>query len=228
VLVIHGGFFVSGDAKEAGPLACARDLAAAGYITFSINYRLAPPGSLPGQRSLGRFPDQPDDVHLAVQAARNEPRTTGKVGAVGGSSGASHAAWVAATGVAGNDRLDVAACLSGFYDFSDLRADSQVRLFVRTVTNYVGVPATDLPALRAASPAWSVTRSIAPLFLVDSTNDLIPSVQLDDMVAQLDAAGVRNYGTMTLPGNLHSFDYWPQIKDDAIAFLSAILKAPGR
>jgi len=228
VLVIHGGFFSSGDASEAGPLACARDLAAAGYIAFSINYRLAPPGSLPGQSSLGRFPDQPADVHLAVQAARNDPRTTGKVGAVGGSSGASHAAWVAATGAAGNDRLEVAVCLSGFYDFSDLRADSQVHLVIRTVTNYVGVPSTDLTALRAASPAWVLTRSVAPLFLVDSTNDLIPSVQLDDMVAQLDAAGVGNYEAVTLPGNLHSFDYWPQIKEDAIAFLSSVLNAPGR
>ena len=228
VLVIHGGFFVSGEASEAGPATCARDLAAAGYLAFSINYRLAPPGSLPGQRSLGRFPDQPDDVHLAVEAARNDARSNGKVGAVGGSSGATHAAWVAATGGAGNDRLDVAVCLSGFYDLSDFRADSQVRLVIRTVTNYVGVPSTDLTALRAASPAWVADRSIAPLFLVDSTKELIPSVQSDDMVARLEAVGVRNYEAITLPGSLHSFDYWPQIKDDAIAFLSSVLSNRSR
>jgi acetyl esterase/lipase len=228
VLVIHGGFWVAGSELDSGPAGCGQDLADAGYLAFSISHRLAPTGSIPGQSSLGRFPDQTNDVHLAVEAARNDPRCNGQVGAVGGSSGASHTAWLAATGTAAGDRIDVGVGLSGAFDFSDFRADSQVRLVIRTVTNYVGVPSTDQTALRAASPAWVLTRSVPPLFLVDSTNDLIPSVQLDDMVAQLDAAGVGNYQAMTLPGNLHSFDHWPQIKDDAIAFLSSVLNAPGR
>ncbi len=81
VLVIHGGFFSGGDPEDAGVTGCAQDLANAGFIAFAIDYRLAPPGSIPGQTSSGRFPEQYDDVHLAVQAARNDARSNGQVGA---------------------------------------------------------------------------------------------------------------------------------------------------
>jgi acetyl esterase/lipase len=228
VLVVHGGFFTSGDANDAGVVTCAHDLAAAGYIAFAIDYRLAPPGSIPGQHSLGRFPDQPEDVSLAVLAARDDSRTTGEVGSVGGSAGATHTAWLAATGTVAQDRPDVGVCLSGAYDFSDFRSDAGPGFFVQIVTNYVGVPSSDTNALRSASPAWMVNRAISPLYLVDSKGDLMPSVQLDDMVAQLNAAGVTNYEAMTIPGSDHSFAYWPKIKAGAIAFLAAVLNGRGR
>ncbi len=205
---------------------CAQDLANAGFIAFAIDYRLAPPGSIPGQTSSGRFPEQYDDVHLAVQAARNDARGNGQVGAVGGSSGGTHAAWVAATGTLGDDRLDVAVCLSGSYDFSDFSPDPNLDEFIATVTNYVGVPSTDTAALRAASPAWVLDATVAPLFLVDSVGDTIPAAQLDDMVAQLNATGVTNYEARSIPGDLHSFAYWSQVKNDALAFLAAGFASP--
>ncbi len=57
VLIIHGGGFDS-NTPDSSPesVNCAQDMAAAGYIAFSIEYRLAPPGALPGQVSDGRFP----------------------------------------------------------------------------------------------------------------------------------------------------------------------------
>lgn len=221
VLVIHGGNFYGGDQGDAGVVTCAKDLAAAGYVAFSITYRLAPPGSLPGQRSLGQFPDQYDDVRLAVLAARNDSRGNGEVGSVGGSAGGTHTAWVAATGTPGSDRIDVGVSLSGAYDFSDFTPDQWLEFFISVVTNYVGVPATDTASLRAASPAWVVDRSAAPLFLVDSLGDLMPAVQLDDMVAHLNTARVTNYSAMSIPGSGHSFENWPQIKTKALAFLAS-------
>lgn len=223
VLVIHGGLFFGGDANESGAVTCAKDLAVAGYVAYSINHRLAPPGSLPGQRSLGRFPDQYDDVHLAVLAARSDSRSNGKVGAVGGSSGATHAVWVSTTGTPGQDRLDAAAGLSGAYDFSDFTPDSFLAVFIATVTNYVGVPSTDTVSLRAASPAWVVTKNVAPLYLIDSAGDMMPAAQLDDMAAHLASSGARNYTAMTIPGNFHSFANWLQVKNDILAFLGANL-----
>jgi acetyl esterase/lipase len=220
VLVIHGGGFYGGDPNDFGVAGCAQDLAAAGYIAFAITYRLAPPGSIPGQRSLGRFPDQYNDVHLAVLAARNDSRCNGQVGAVGGSAGGTHTAWVAATGQRSADRIDVGVCLSGAYDFSDFRPDDHLSYFMAVVTNYVGVPSTDTASLREASPAWVLNRSISPLSMFDTVGDLVPSVQLDDMVAKLNVAGVTNFQAETIPGTLHSFAYWPQVKDDAIAFLA--------
>lgn len=219
VLVIHGGRFVGGDPEDAGANGCAQDLANAGFIAFAIDHRLAPPGSIPGQTSSGRFPEQYDDVHLAVRAARNDGRSNGQVGAVGGSSGATHAAWTAATGTPRDDRLDVAVCLSGSYDFSDFSPDPNLEAFIAVVTNYVGVPSTDTAALRAASPAWVLDTTVAPLFIVDSVDDEIPAAQLDDMVAQLNASGLTNYEARSLPGKLHSFANWSQVKNDALAFL---------
>jgi len=39
-----------------------------------------------------------------VLAAHEDDHSNGKVGAVGGSAGATHAVWVAATGITGQDR----------------------------------------------------------------------------------------------------------------------------
>ena len=161
VLVIHGGRFVGGDPEDAGVNGCAQDLANAGFIAFAIDHRLAPPGSIPGQTSSGQFPDQYDDVHLAVQAARNDSRSNGQVGAVGGSSGGTHAAWVASTGTPGDDRLDVAVCLSGSYDFSDFTPDPDLEAFIAIVTNYVGVTFRLIPqpCARLLRRGWSIPRS---------------------------------------------------------------------
>lgn len=221
VLVIHGGMFISGTSDDAGAANCARGLAAAGYIAFSINYRLAPPGVIPGQKSSGRYPDQYDDVQLAVLAARSDSRCSGKVGAVGGSAGGTHMAWVATHGKLGADRIDVGVGLSGAYDFSDERPDANLGIFLSTVTNYVGVPATDIGTLQEASPAWQVDRTTVPLFLVDSQGDIMPAAQLDDLVAHLQSAGVPTYQAMTVTGSGHSFVNWPLVSKDAIAFLAA-------
>ena len=175
VLVIHGGGFTSG---TPGQPITGEDLAAAGYIAFSIEYRLAPPGALPGQISDGRFPDQSDDVKLAVRTARADPRCNGQVGAVGGSAGGYQAAFCAATGTIGDDRLDVGVSLSGAYDLSDFSPNPSLDSYTANVTNYVNVPSTDTAALRAASPAWLADSATAPLFMANSLEDPMPYSQL--------------------------------------------------
>ena len=67
---------------------------------------------------------------------------------------------------------------------------------------------------------------VAPLFLVDAVGDTVPAAQLDDMVAQLNATGVTNYEARSIPGDLHSFAYWSQVKNDALAFLAAGFASP--
>lgn len=219
VLVIHGGLFVSGSSIDLGVGGCAQDLANAGYIAFAINYRLAPPGTIPGQTSTGRFPEQYDDVKLAVLAARSDARSTGKVGAVGGSAGATHAVWVSATGSREADRPDATVGLSGAYDFSDFTPDQTLNLFQKAVTNYVGVPVSDLTALYAASPVSQVDRSVAPLYLADSEGDIMPAAQQIDLVNRVTAVRARDFQSTTLPGAGHSFANWPLVEKDAIAFL---------
>ena len=222
VLVIHGGHF-KGGAPTSSPesITCGRDLAAAGFIAFSIEYRLAPNGMLLDQVSSGQYPDQSDDVKLAVLAARNDARCNGQVGSVGGSAGGYHTAFVAATGTPGQDRIDVGVSLSGAYDLSDFSPDPEIATFIDDATNYVNVSTTDIAALRAASPAYLADNSTAPLFLMHTEEDPMPYSQLGDMTSHLDALGVTNYQSLTLPGSAHSFANWPAVKDYAITFLTS-------
>ena len=221
VLVIHGGGFDSGTpGSSTQSVTCAQDLASAGYIAFSIEYRLAPPGSLPGQISDGRFPDQEDDVKLAVRTARSDPRCNGQVGAIGGSAGGYHTAFVAATGTVGDDRIDVGVSLSGAYDISDFSPNPTLDYYTSTVTNYVGVASTDTTALRAASPAWLANKTISPLLMVNTLEDPMPYSQLGDMIMHLDALGITNYHALTLVGGGHAFEYWSTVKDQALAFFA--------
>ncbi len=220
VLVIHGGLFKGGTPTSSPEsVDCGNDLAAAGYIAFSIEYRLAPDGALAGQVSDGRFPDQNDDVRLAILAARSDPRCNGQVGAVGGSSGGYQTAYGAGVGTAGVDRLDVGVSLSGVYDLSDFSSNDSV--FIDTCLNYVGVTIFETDALRAASPAYVVDAKTSPLLLINTEFDTMPFGQLADMTNALDALGVTNYQALTLAGSQHAFAYWSQVKDQAIAFLSA-------
>ncbi|CAN5523510.1 hypothetical protein BH20VER3_BH20VER3_13380 [soil metagenome] len=222
VLVIHGGGFVSGTPESsAESVTCAEDLAAAGYLALSIEYRLAPPGTLPGQISDGRFPEQNNDVKLAVRAARADARCNGQVGAVGGSAGGYHAAFAAVTGTPGDDRVDVGVSLSGLYDLSDFSPNPNLSSFTGTLLNFVGVPATDIAALRAASPAWLADQTVSPVFLVNTIGDPMPYIQIADFVMHLDALGATNYQALSLPGSNHSFANWPAVAETALAFLAA-------
>ncbi|HEY2711309.1 MAG TPA: CocE/NonD family hydrolase [Chthoniobacterales bacterium] len=227
VLVIHGGGFKGGTPiSSPESVVCGNDLAAAGYIAFSIEYRLAPNGGLEGQVSDGRFPDQTNDVKLAVLAARSDSRCNGQVGSVGGSAGGYHTAFAAGTGTIGQDRLDVGVSLSGAYDLSDFSPDWNINAFTKFVTNYIGGDSSDTAALQGASPAYVMDSYVAPLFLINTEGDPMPFSQLGDMTAALDAMGVTNYQALTLSGSLHSFSYWPEIKDQALAFLAAGFARP--
>ncbi|HEY3662134.1 MAG TPA: alpha/beta hydrolase [Chthoniobacterales bacterium] len=221
VLVIHGGGFDAGTPDSSGEsVTCGQDLAAAGYIAFSIEYRLAPPGALLGQTSDGRFPDQSDDVKVAIRAARSDPRCNGQVGAVGGSAGGYQTALAVATGTVGDDRVAVGVSLSGAYDLSDFSPNPTLDYFTATVTNYVNVPATNTAALRAASPAWLADSATAPLFMVNSVTDSMPYSQMGDMIQHLDSLGVTNYQALSLPGGSHAFANWPTVKTQALAFIA--------
>ncbi len=222
VLVIHGGGFTGGTPTSSPEsVNCARDLAAAGYIAFSVEYRLASPGLLPGQVTDGRFPDQSDDVKLAVSAARHDPRCNGQVGAVGGSAGGYQVAFTAGTGTIGEDRIDVGVSMSGAYDFSDDSSNPNLKGFQDNVNNYVGVTSDDVASLQAASPVYLIDANTAPLFLINTEEDPMPFRQLADMTNRLDELGLTNYQSLSLPGGQHSFSYWQTVKAQAIAFLAA-------
>ena len=171
VLVIHGGGFFAGSPDSSlESVVCAQDLAAAGYIAFSIEYRLAPPGALPGQISDGRFPDQSDDVKLAMRTARADPalQRTGRRG------------WRLGRRIPhcflplpGDDWLRPASTSA-----SAFRAPTIFPIPARiptchtipsTVTNYVNAPSTDMAAMRVASSGLAGRfDNVSPLFMVNT------------------------------------------------------------
>ena len=224
-------------------------MACAGFCVFDIEYRLAPPGNVPGQgRDPGRYPEQTDDVATAIRAARNPApgsvafgRVNGKVGAVGGSGGASHAAYCAAAPTLGGDQLDAAVLLSGGYDFHDpasLIDTGCGKTFGEDVRNYLGCspgPACDGNGglLDLASPYRRFTSSSSPVFIIATNLDHMPPNQFTILVNTVATVGVQNCEQLLLTQRpqpdgctLHSFQIWPSVKDEAIAFLNPLLQVP--
>src|SRR5262252_10204239 len=107
---------------------------------------------LPQQHLMGFYPLQTEDVKIAVLAMRDHRWCNGKVGAVGGSAGASHAAHNCQLPPGDDGRLDCAVCLSGAYAFDDpvSLGDRRRSNFKHDVENYVG--SDDLSKLHEASP----------------------------------------------------------------------------
>lgn len=222
VVVIHGGGFSSYPA-DSKLLACARDLSAAGMNAFVIDYRLAPPGVIPGQKSDGRYPDQENDVIVAIRAARADFRGNGMVGAVGGSAGGSHIIYTAANGTPGDDRVDAGVCLSGAYDYSDMTSwQWQGGAFLGWVSNYVN--STDAGDLGAASPVAFIKGPLPPLRLYCSASEPMPPQQITDLTTQLSRVKSRNYQQTVLTGRAHAFAYWNSISSEVINFLLPLLQ----
>ena len=242
IIVIHGGHFNAGDFTD---LQTDQDLVCAGFCVFDIEYRLAPPGRVWGQgRDLGHYPEQTDDVATAIRAARNPAptsvafgRVNGRVGAVGGSAGASHAAYCAAGPTLGGDQLDAAVLLSGAYDFHDPASliDTRCAQFGADVRNYVGCspgPACDSDGglLDLASPYRRFTSSSSPVFIIATNLDPMPPNQfmiLVNKVAQVRVPGCGQLLITESPGpdgcTGHSFELWPDVRDQAIVFLNTFL-----
>ena len=245
IIVIHGGGFRDGDFTDTQT---DQDLACAGFCVFDIEYRLAPPGKLQGQgEDPGRYPEQTDDVATAIRAARNPARgsvafgrVNGQVGAVGGSAGASHAAYCVAAPTLGGDQLDAAVLLSGAYDFHDPASliDTRCAEFGANVRNYAGCsprPACDSNGgfLDMASPYRRFTSSSSPVFIIATNRDPMPPNQFTILVNKVAAVGVPNCERLLITESPapdgctgHSFEYWPDVAAEAIAFLNASLQVP--
>ena len=241
IIVIHGGNFDAGDFTNTQT---DLDLVCAGFCVFDIQYRLAPPGQLQGQGGdLGRYPEQTDDVATAIRAARNPApgsvafgRVNGKVGAVGGSAGASHAAYCAAAPTLGGDQLDAAVLLSVASDFHDPASliDTRCAEFGQDVRNYVGCspgPGCDGNGglLDLASPYRRFTSSSSPVFIVSSILDPMPPNQYTILVNTVAAVGVPGCDQLLITERRrlhgctrHSFELWPEVADEAIAFLNML------
>jgi dienelactone hydrolase len=259
VLVIFGGEFKDGDRSEVGGIAAS--IASYGFVALAIDYRVDQPNTRTGQQfpvyAPPAVPNQPGDVKLAVTAARTgvipsgnsiiKNWITGKVGAVGGSSGASHALWCAATGTLSADKLDAAVLFSGAYKFDDpasltwpgdrrcmygggLSFCPDVYLYCHLNPNS-DCSATPAPELQAGSPIYQVGADVSPLFWVSDAGDLITPYQFSDLANWLKSfdADPPVFESVWLTARRdecnHSFDNWQAEQGDVVTWLHARLDA---
>ena len=129
---------------------------------------------------------------------------------------------------------------SGAYDFHDPASliDTRCATFGEDVRNYVGCspgPACDGNGglLDLASPYRRFISSSSPVFIIASKLDPMPPNQFVILVNKVAAVGVPNCENLLItqspdPNGCtgHSFELWPIVRDQAIAFLNTLLHVP--
>jgi acetyl esterase/lipase len=204
VVFVHGGGFQEGFPEML--VRYANHLAARGYVTASIRYRLS--GEAP-------WPACVEDAKCAVRWLRANAATLGldpdRIGVAGNSAGGHIAAMVASTpgrfeGEGGN--TDVASAVRAvvlWYPGTDLRPsvaspvvqELAAKLLRRELDDAVAAPASPSTYAAAAPPTLTFTGNADPVIPVDLVREYH---------RLLDAAGVANE-LVVVDGAGHSFDY---------------------
>jgi acetyl esterase/lipase len=209
ILCIHGGGWYKGDRSAMTNLAMA--LAARGFVTTSISYRLS---------GEAKFPAAIEDAKAAVRWLRANAETHGidpaKIGVTGLSAGGHLAALLATSGgvasLEGNGGYPdpsstVQACVAMGAQ-SDLLSDRIGELSARPddpfYRTFLGGPQSEKRDLYAlASPRHHLDRNDPPLlFMTGALDD--PSTHADEARADLERLGVTT-GLVVIPDAPHAF-----------------------
>ncbi len=163
VLYVHGGAWITGDKRSGPGVVIVSELIKAGFIVFSIDYRLAP---------KWKFPSQIIDVKTAVRFARKHSSEfmidPAVIGAFGTSAGAHLVALAALTADKGlfssdefSDQSEELICVVDLYGPTDLEA-----LFTGIEKELAElIFGSEEDVLKKASPI-SYVRSDSPSFLI--------------------------------------------------------------
>lgn len=206
VLIAHGGSWRQGDkANESWRNVCTW-LASEGFVSFSLNYRLAP---------ANPFPAAIEDLRTAVTWIRDDAQVErfdidpARLGAFGGSAGGNLVSLLA---VEGAGELDTASRVAAVVELSapiDLTTagfslGGVVPAFRTVQLEYLGCESySDCGVAREASPIYAVDGTDPPFFIAHSAGERIPIEQSDAFVAALRGAGVDT-AYVEVDGELHS------------------------
>lgn len=225
VLSIHGGSWREGDKANINWRSVCQWLASVGFVTFSVDYALAPQHP---------FPAGIDDVRAAVRFMRSadtvekydiDPK---RIGAFGGSAGGNLAALLGVEGSGGltsGSRVAAVAELSGP---TNLTASGEEQSEFRPLElSYLGCANFDECANAvSASPVFQVDDSDPPFFIGHSLNERIPLNQSKDFVRALRRHKI-DVTFVTIAGQLHSIAMLDADMRSRIAdFLHAKLDLP--
>ncbi|MGI8475930.1 MAG: alpha/beta fold hydrolase [Thermomicrobiales bacterium] len=221
VVLIHGGGLMFGSRSDF--FGFQRELADAGYVACSIEYRLFNPDTRANQ-----WPAQLDDAQRAVRRIRANDAAYGIdpdwIAVLGHSSGGSLAAFL------GNrdTRDDSDAALASFS--SRVACVVDIAGAMDMTKPYPGMPIDALGAAQGATPQQSALIDFSPQTFVDAktapflilhggADDLCPLNQSQRMTETLQTAGVEVI-LGVFPGLDHfSIADWKVIGPEALAFL---------
>jgi len=216
-ILVHGGGFTKGD-KQTFITPIFEPLAKAGFVWFTINYRLAP---------QHQWPACSDDVASAikwVKAHAAEYKVDPKrIALIGESAGGHLVSWA---GVTGEGETRVAAVVP-FYAPHDLVTHVKRRNEMRGLGDLIGsseMSEVNLKKLAEMSPIHRVRPGLPPFLQIhgdaDSTVDYDQSVMFEKAMK---AAG-NACETITIPGGGHGMGGWAKLNSDYAAQMIAWLK----
>jgi acetyl esterase/lipase len=229
VVLIHGGGMWTGSRMHMEPP--ARQLAQAGYVAFSVDYRL-----VDAEAGCHRWPAQLDDVQRAVRWVRAhaaeyevDPR---RVGAYGWSAGGQLAALLGT-----RDTRDVTAPMASYSSrvtcVVDLAGDVDLAAYTRPpalheVVALLGGTVQEVPErYRDASPLSWIDRRTAPFLVIHGDRDnVVPIEQSRRLVAGLRAAGVKAEW-VELANAGHDDLTWDRVGPATLVFLDRHLRPRG-
>lgn len=238
---VHGGGWVIGNKRQQGRLT-VHELAAAGWVCVTINYRLSPRAT---------FPDHLVDVKRALRWVKAHIAEVGgdpSFVVIGGGSAGAHLASLAAL-TAGRpeyqpgfeeEDLAVQGCVAyyGVYDFLDRDRHFPHRAFQDLLLARMVMKAriaSAAAAYQAASPVHQVCASAPPFLVFHGDRDsLAPVSAARAFVAALrGACGATPVAYVELPGAQHAFELFPSLRSVAAVhgtrrFCQAIWRARHR
>jgi len=229
VMLIHGGGWQGGSRTSPTMVALGHALAKAGYLAFSVEYRLVKQGP-DGKSWVNQYPIPIDDCRRAVRWVRENADKYGvdpaKIGAVGDSAGGHLVAMLGTSDAPGEPSSRVQAVVDVFGPV-DLTGDfTKQRIGETSVQQLIDafVPTPD--AKQEASPLLHIDDKAAACLIFHGTEDpLVPVHQSRDFDAALKKAG-RTSEYVEFVGAGHGFigKEWDELVSKTISFFDAQLK----
>jgi acetyl esterase len=198
VILIHGGSFIEGNRKSMASV--GRGLVEAGFVAFTIDYRLAPEFL---------FPAPVEDAKSAAEFLKDHAEEYGvdgsKIGVLGSSAGGTIAALLAT-----EDPPPVSAAViySGAFDFTKKTTSgpSEAEKEGIKLSECEGTKQECNQYYEELSPVFHVTPNTAPMLMFNSTSEQALVQQPQEMAQKLEAAGVP-HELIIFEGSQHGLAY---------------------
>jgi acetyl esterase/lipase len=199
IVLVHGGSFTAGDKADPLFVRASQIFASQGFVTFDINYRLAPRYPAPAANV---------DTRRAVAFVRRNAKRFGidpaNIGIAGSSAGATLAAWVGDRGsgdLESGSRVKAVVAWSGPFDFTIWPVCAATGS--ERGEGYLPPGPDQLELAEEVSPISYVDPTDPPLLITNAESEQIPLCQAEAMKKALDEVGVP-VTLQVFPGSGHA------------------------